>query len=119
VVHEDVGVGQQAAQAVEGHFGQFAAVCGARLEAEREVDLVGLDLERADPVQLDDARPGFRGRRPPRCCGSGTCIIDTEGRCWCGQQWDGEKMAAPALSPPGVTGGAPEPAPAAGPDPGP
>ena len=33
----------------------------------------------------------------PRCCGSGTCIIDTEGHCWCGQQWDGEKMcfAAP------------------------
>ena len=28
----------------------------------------------------------------PRCCGSGTCLIDTEGRCWCGQQWDGEKM---------------------------
>ena len=33
----------------------------------------------------------------PRCCGSGTCIIDTEGRCWCGQQWDGEKMCHPAL----------------------
>lgn len=31
----------------------------------------------------------------PRCCGSGTCLIDAEGRCWCGQQWDGEKMAAP------------------------
>ena len=28
----------------------------------------------------------------PRCCGSGTCIIDAEGRCWCGQQWDGQKM---------------------------
>lgn len=28
----------------------------------------------------------------PRCCGSGTCIIDTEGRCWCGQRWDGERM---------------------------
>ena len=28
----------------------------------------------------------------PRCCGSGTCIIDVEGRCWCGQQWDGQKM---------------------------
>ena len=28
----------------------------------------------------------------PRCCGSGTCIIDTHGRCWCGQQWDGQKM---------------------------
>ena len=37
-----------------------------------------------------------------RCCGSGTCIIDTEGRCWCGQQWDGRKMGhappAPAES---------------------
>jgi hypothetical protein len=32
----------------------------------------------------------------PRCCGSGTCIIDPDGRCWCGQQWNGEKMAAPA-----------------------
>jgi hypothetical protein len=28
----------------------------------------------------------------PRCCGSGTCIIDAEGRCWCGQRWDGQKM---------------------------
>ncbi len=36
----------------------------------------------------------------PRCCGSGTCIIDPEGRCWCGQQWDGEKMATPPLAPP-------------------
>jgi hypothetical protein len=33
-----------------------------------------------------------------RCCGSGTCIIDAEGRCWCGQQWDGEKMSAAPLS---------------------
>jgi hypothetical protein len=33
----------------------------------------------------------------PRCCGSGTCIIDTEGRCWCGQEWDGEEMCRPAL----------------------
>lgn len=31
-----------------------------------------------------------------RCCGTGTCIIDAEGRCWCGQQWDGEKMCMPA-----------------------
>ncbi len=39
----------------------------------------------------------------PRCCGSGTCIIDAEGRCWCGQQWDGQKMChvpLPALSKP-------------------
>jgi len=32
-----------------------------------------------------------------RCCGSGTCIIDAEGRCWCGQQWDGEKMVSSTL----------------------
>ena len=32
-----------------------------------------------------------------RCCGSGTCIIDAAGRCWCGQQWDGEKMVAARL----------------------
>ena len=30
-----------------------------------------------------------------RCCGSGTCIIDNEGRCWCGRLWDGEKMCHP------------------------
>ncbi|MBK8121284.1 MAG: DUF4864 domain-containing protein [Sulfuritalea sp.] len=36
----------------------------------------------------------------PRCCGSGTCIIDTEDRCWCGQQWNGDKMchAPPTLA---------------------
>ena len=35
----------------------------------------------------------------PRCCGSGTCIIDTEGRCWCGQLWDGQKMCRTPLAP--------------------
>ena len=29
----------------------------------------------------------------PRCCGSGTCIINAEGHCWCGQQWDGQGMS--------------------------
>ncbi len=28
----------------------------------------------------------------PRCCGTGTCIINDKGYCWCGQRWDGEKM---------------------------
>lgn len=28
-----------------------------------------------------------------RCCGSGVCIISDTGECWCGQKWDGEKMA--------------------------
>lgn len=33
-----------------------------------------------------------------RCCGSGVCIINEAGECWCGQVWDGEKMAAPSLN---------------------
>jgi len=33
-----------------------------------------------------------------RCCGSGVCIINDAGECWCGQVWDGEKMAAPPLN---------------------
>jgi len=47
----------------------------------------------------------------PRCCGSGTCIIDTEGRCWCGQQWDGQKMcnALPASALAAVLANAAEP----------
>ena len=28
-----------------------------------------------------------------RCCGAGVCIINDAGECWCGQKWDGEKMA--------------------------
>jgi hypothetical protein len=31
----------------------------------------------------------------PRCCGTGTCIINEDGVCWCGQAWDGEKMCKP------------------------
>ena len=30
-----------------------------------------------------------------RCCGTGTCIINSEGYCWCGQKWDGQKMCFP------------------------
>ncbi|TAG27389.1 MAG: hypothetical protein EAZ37_05525 [Burkholderiales bacterium] len=33
----------------------------------------------------------------PRCCGTGMCIIDPEGNCWCGQKWDGEKMCRPSF----------------------
>ena len=36
-------------------------------------------------------------QRDTRCCGSGTCIINEQGECWCGQVWDGEKMVAPKL----------------------
>jgi hypothetical protein len=30
-----------------------------------------------------------------RCCGTGTCIINEDGYCWCGQKWDGQKMCFP------------------------
>jgi hypothetical protein len=36
----------------------------------------------------------------PRCCGTGTCIINAEGLCWCGQRWDGEKMCFMPEPPP-------------------
>ena len=32
-----------------------------------------------------------------RCCGSGSCIINKEGICWCGQKWDGERLIPPNL----------------------
>lgn len=35
-----------------------------------------------------------------RCCGTGTCIIDAQGNCWCGQKWDGEKMCYPTMARP-------------------
>ena len=35
------------------------------------------------------------GGEDERCCGTGHCMINAEGQCWCGQQWDGEKMCAP------------------------
>ena len=38
-----------------------------------------------------------------RCCGTGTCIIDAQGHCWCGQQWDGQKMCRPAHPAQGAT----------------
>lgn len=38
-----------------------------------------------------------------RCCGTGTCIIDAEGRCWCGQQWNGQAMCFPTADAPART----------------
>ena len=32
-----------------------------------------------------------------RCCGSGVCIINDAGECWCGQVWNVSKMAPPSL----------------------
>ncbi|MDO9135976.1 hypothetical protein [Hydrogenophaga sp.] len=46
----------------------------------------------------------------PRCCGTGTCIINEDGQCWCGQTWDGERMCFPEArptSPPTVSGAQP------------
>lgn len=35
-----------------------------------------------------------------RCCGTGTCLINAEGFCWCGQRWDGDEMQRPACDEP-------------------
>jgi hypothetical protein len=35
-----------------------------------------------------------------RCCGTGTCLINAEGLCWCGQQWDGQVMCRPGSAAP-------------------
>jgi hypothetical protein len=32
-----------------------------------------------------------------RCCGSGVCIINAQGECWCGQVWNGKKMVQPPI----------------------
>jgi hypothetical protein len=41
-----------------------------------------------------------------RCCGSGVCIINEAGECWCGQRWDGTKMSfVPLNSAPAVEAG--------------
>lgn len=37
-----------------------------------------------------------------RCCGTGTCIINADGLCWCGQQWNGSTMCFPQSEPPDV-----------------
>ena len=51
-------------------------------------------------VQKPPSRWTRFGGRPTmhddkRCCGTGTCIIDGQGHCWCGQQWDGVQMCRP------------------------
>jgi hypothetical protein len=39
-----------------------------------------------DPTMQDDER----------CCGTGTCLINAEGYCWCGQKWNGSVMCGPS-----------------------
>ncbi len=39
-----------------------------------------------------------------RCCGTGTCIINADGYCWCGQRWDGVKMCFPERHDPQAPG---------------
>ncbi len=34
-----------------------------------------------------------------RCCGSGACIINAQGVCWCGQKWNGDKLMSSQPSP--------------------
>ena len=46
---------------------------------------------------------GLRGAVPialaieAAASGTGTCIINADGYCWCGQKWDGTKMSFPKV----------------------
>ena len=43
-------------------------------------------------------------KEDPRYCGNATCIVDAEGRCWCGRQWPDEDAASPVpAGPPEAT----------------
>ena len=48
-----------------------------------------VDLEKTEIAMTED----------PRCCGTGTCIINEDGMCWCGQKWNGEEMCFPTPGP--------------------
>ncbi len=55
-------------------------------------------MDRRRLWNIAPADQGLNMKTPDkRCCGSGVCIINDAGECWCGQVWDGEKMTAPSL----------------------
>jgi hypothetical protein len=45
----------------------------------------------AEPI-VDSSYVEIPMTEDSRCCGTGTCLINEDGLCWCGQSWDGEKM---------------------------
>jgi len=57
--------------------------------------MTGKPLITAEPIADSRVKKGASMSEDPRCCGTGTCIINPEGVCWCGQIWDGEKMCMP------------------------
>ena len=56
-------------------------------------DLAIADHRRANCQAL--TKPEIDLTEDVRCCGTDHCMINAEGQCWCGQQWDGEKMCFP------------------------
>jgi hypothetical protein len=40
-------------------------------------------------------RRSFIMSEDQRCCGTGTCLINADGLCWCGQKWIGDKLIGP------------------------
>ena len=89
---------------------------GAGGDAPRRARRLGMPSRHRDPGRPAPARfargtgqrrndiQAFRMSENPLYCGSATCILDAEGRCWCGQQWDAEGRAVPdAAGPPQAT----------------
>jgi hypothetical protein len=54
--------------------------------------MIGKPQITAEPIADALVNKGSTMSEDPRCCGTGTCIINNQGVCWCGQVWDGEKM---------------------------
>jgi len=56
-------------------------------------------MDRRCVWNISPADEGLKMEAPDkRCCGSGVCIINEVGECWCGQVWDGEKMTMPSFN---------------------
>jgi hypothetical protein len=62
-----------------------------------------------NPLKQHPQQARFSMEDDERCCGTGTCIVDAQGLCWCGQQWDGVAMCRPAMAN-AVAADTPEPA---------
>jgi len=76
-------------------------ILGKRQWAQSRLKLIGAGPTGSTLMRPDDAELliGSFMQEDERCCGTGTCIIDAAGACWCGQVWDGEKMCRPAHLP--------------------
>lgn len=91
----DVGFGRRTADdaRIERYRQLFAFAAATDVHAAAAAELLAPQLvEWHSPIHKETQM-----NEDPRCCGRGVCIVDNEGRCWCGQRWDGNKMCPAVL----------------------